>query len=126
MKIHGAEFVEKYKRPCFAVCKNCGTHGVIIYTDGSFSEEIQSLTEGEELLKELTDQNVVGQADAKRISDQLACSELPLYEPDFDIKEAITAGFVAASVIARIGSPIKPKKSNGNNDSDSDTQSFAC
>lgn len=126
MKINGAEFAERYKRPCLAICKKCGAHGVIIFTNGSFSDEIRSLAEGEELLKKLADQDVIGQVDAQRISGHLACSELPIYEQDFDMKEAITAGFVATSVIAMTSSPKRRRKSGDINDSDSSTRSFAC
>lgn len=124
MKIDGTDFVEKYKRPCVALCKKCGLHAVLIFEDGSYSDEINSLTEGNELLKKLVDQKVLSNSDAERISDQLACSDLPLYDEEIDIKDILPAGVVAGVLIASfIGKSTKHKGGGG---SDSDIQSFSC
>lgn len=126
MKIDGADFVEIYHRPCLAVCRRCKNHGIIIFDDGSYSDGIHSLTEGEELLKKLIEQNTLNAENARRISDQLACSDLPLHEEDFDMEAVLKAGIIAGLVIATVCPPKKPQKSKENGSSDSNIQSFSC
>lgn len=67
---------EKYPRPCFAVCSKCGKQGAIVFKDGSLSEDIVSIKQGERVIKELTDSGKLSRNDADRIGDHLACSNL--------------------------------------------------
>ncbi len=125
MKICNEDFVESYNRPCLAVCKKYKNHGVFIFKDGSYSDGIHSLTVGKELLKKLVLQGVVDSENAERILDQLACSELPLYEDDIDMEAVLTAGLVATVLVATLCPKIEIGKPKSSGSSD-DTQSFSC
>lgn len=89
------KFTEKYKRPCFAECAKCGQHGVIVFLDGSHSEQFVTIKDGEKLVRKLVADGKLTQDDAERISDHLVASDL--LHDDREVIQLI--GMVEAAVL---------------------------
>lgn len=70
-------YKEMYRRPCFAICANCGKHGVILFKDDTRSRSIKSIAQGQAMLKEYVEKSLITPEDAQRIENQLLCSDMP-------------------------------------------------
>lgn len=108
---------EKYKWPCFATCAQCSCHGVIVFADGSQTDQILSIEGGKTLLKTLVGSGKISTEDADRIEDHLNCSEIL---PTEGCVNELTKH--AQSVV---GTSKTPHFDRGNEESGDDSKSFA-
>jgi hypothetical protein len=74
---NGHQLDEKYPRPCFAVCKHCGAVGNVVFADGSLSEIIVSINDGDDVIDKLHKEGKLDRENADRVFSHLICSDLP-------------------------------------------------
>lgn len=98
------EFQSHLKRPCF-VSSRCGTHGVILFDDGTSSSVIRSIQEGKEVVKRLLTAGQVSRDDADRIEDHLVSSDLPVFNKE---EEPVSSSLIILSlrIMRAIGTKI--------------------